>query len=124
AASTDDEAAAAVDAPPLSAAIADEVEDGDRLRAMNRDLYATLRDSRDRGTLEEDLVYRVRWTEAGELVGFEPDSTTAADQVSTTPLPDLLETNPGTADTPQADFRVVFGADGVLEVSPWKGFPR
>ncbi|MDA0673113.1 MAG: hypothetical protein O3C67_05330, partial [Cyanobacteria bacterium] len=124
AASNDDEAAAAVDAPPLSAAIADEVEDGDRLRAMNRDLYATLRDSRDRGTLEEDLVYRVRWTEAGELVGFEPDSNTAADQVGTTPLPDLLETNPGTADTPQADFRVVFGADGVLEVSPWKGFPR
>jgi hypothetical protein len=118
------ETTAAVDSPPLSADITTEVDDRDRLQAMNDDLYGTLRDARDRREFDTDLVYRVRWTETGELVGFEPDSNTAADEISATPLPELLVLNPPDDDAPQADFRVVFGEDGVLEVSPWNGWPR
>jgi hypothetical protein len=118
------ETTAAVDSPPLSADITTEVDDRDRLQAMNDDLYGTLRDARDRREFDTDLVYRVRWTEAGELVGFEPDSNTAADEISATPLPELLVLDPPGDDAPQADFRVVFGEDGVLEVSPWNGWPR
>ena len=114
----------AVESPPLTADIATAVTDRDRLQTMNDDLYATLRDARERREFATDLVYRVRWTEAGGLVGFEPDSNDAADEVSATPLPQLLDTDVPDGDVPQADFRVVFGEDGVLEVSPWNGWPR
>jgi hypothetical protein len=88
---------------------------------MNNALYAILRDSRDRRTFDTDLVYRVRFTESGDVIGYQPNDPEAADQVTATPLPDLVAT--ADADTPQADFRVVFAADGILQVSPWRGWP-
>ena len=38
-----------------------------------------------------------------------------------TPLPALVA--PGGAADLQTDYRVVFTAEGVLEVSPWNGWP-
>ncbi|WP_008309453.1 DUF4335 domain-containing protein [Leptolyngbya sp. PCC 6406] len=108
----------------LSATITEQVRTRDRLETMNTRLRRTLRDAQERRTFDTNLVYRVRFAETGVVVGYEPDDSAAAAQISTTPLPSLVTSDAVSDQTPQADFRVVFTTNGVLEVSPWDGWPR
>lgn len=97
------------------------ITDGETIKALNRTLYDSILSNLDPLSANEALEYQVRVTESGDIVGYEPLNTSALLLADETPLPDLL--SPGTRTDAQADYRVVFTAGGVLEVSPWDGWP-
>ncbi|MEM8542848.1 MAG: DUF4335 domain-containing protein, partial [Cyanobacteria bacterium P01_H01_bin.119] len=106
----------------LEATIADELTDGDRIRALNDQLYNIVRAEFERVTYPEDISYQVRLTDQGNIIGYEPTNATASAQAAQTPLPTLVEPE-ADRDRPQVDFNVTFTEDGVVQVSPWKGWP-
>ena len=103
--------------PPLAA----KVTDGDRIRALNSTLYDDILAHREPLSASEALRFRVRLTESGEIVGYEPINAAAGLLAAETPLPSLVTAPDSTLD--QADFLVVFTEGGVLEVNPWDGWP-
>lgn len=107
-------------ASDLDTPIATPITNGDTIRTLNRDLRATL--AADLGSLapDTDLAYRVRLTRDGSVLGVDPLDDAARQTQADTPLPALVTT---TAEDAAADFKVVFTAAGVLEVSPWDGWP-
>ncbi|ASC71181.1 uncharacterized protein XM38_021330 [Halomicronema hongdechloris C2206] len=108
----------------LSDTITTPITTGPDIRRLNRDLYDQMQASWDSGDLDQDLAYRVRLSEDGTLVGYEAVDQAAAAALVQTPLPELKDAaDPVTSSTPQADFRVVFTANGELQVSPWDGWP-
>jgi hypothetical protein len=104
--------------PPLS----NRVTDGDRIRDLNSTLYDSILADLEPLSANEALRFRVRLTETGEVVGYEPVSAAAGLLAAETPLPGLVAAANSTAD--QADFQVVFTERGVLEVNPWDGWPQ
>ncbi|MBD1917782.1 MULTISPECIES: DUF4335 domain-containing protein [Cyanophyceae] len=100
----------------------DKVTDGDRIRELNSDLYDSILAELEPLSANEDLRFRVRLTEAGEVVGYEPVNAAAGLLANETPLPNLVTAADSTAN--QADFQVVFTERGVLEVNPWDGWPQ
>ena len=75
-------------------------------------------------TFNEELIYRVGVSSTGEVLGFKFANDPALNYVKETPLLDLRYTPSETnSQEPIAQFRVVFGPDGTLEVSPWYGAP-
>ncbi|MBE9100333.1 DUF4335 domain-containing protein [Vacuolonema iberomarrocanum] len=75
-------------------------------------------------TFTEDLEYRVRVTEDGEILGFRFANDAAVDNVDEVPLSDLSYTETeDSVQEPTAEYRVVFTPAGVIEVSPWFGRP-
>ncbi|MGG6238672.1 DUF4335 domain-containing protein [Nodosilinea sp. AN01ver1] len=119
-------AAAAAELPTLE----NKITDGDRIRALNSTLYDDILAELEPLSASEDLRYRVRLTEAGEVVGYEPLNAAAGLLAEETPLASLVaaaDSAPDSApdsDRNQADFQVVFTEGGVLEVSPWDGWPQ
>jgi hypothetical protein len=97
------------------------VTDGETIRTLNSTLYDSILTELEPLSASEPLEYRVRITEGGDIVGYEPLNATALLLVQETPLPGLVA--PGAPREPQADYRVVFTETGVLEVSPWDGWP-
>lgn len=105
-------------APPIT--------DGEEIRQLNRQLRDRINEAWDATpTFDEDLVYRVGVAADGEIVGYKYDNDAALEYVQETPLPDLRylpnEQIPNTE--PIGQFRVVFTPGGVVEVSPWDGYP-
>jgi hypothetical protein len=98
------------------------VTNGDRIRALNSTLYDSILAELEPLSANEALRYRVRMTEAGEVVGYEPLNAAAGLLAAETPLPELVSVPDSPRD--QVDFQVVFTERGVLEVSPWDGWPR
>ncbi|NET39146.1 MAG: DUF4335 domain-containing protein [Cyanothece sp. SIO1E1] len=97
----------------------------DQLRSLNRKLQGLVQQTWRPRFLPSTLTYRVTFTESGSVVDYEPVDDSAAEYVSKTPLPILLEM--GESDASQGEdegeeFRVVFTAEGALEVSPWRGY--
>lgn len=75
-------------------------------------------------TFSEDLEYRVRVAEDGEILGFRFVNDAAVENVDQVPLADLSYTETEDAlQEPGAEYRVVFTPGGVIEVSPWYGRP-
>ncbi|MBD1875984.1 DUF4335 domain-containing protein [Nodosilinea sp. FACHB-131] len=103
-------------------ALEDKVTDGDRIRELNSDLYDSILAELEPLSANEDLRFRVRLTETGEVVGYEPVNAAAGLLANETPLPNLVTAADSTAN--QADFQVVFTESGVLEVNPWDGWPQ
>ncbi|MFP5270297.1 DUF4335 domain-containing protein [Coleofasciculus sp.] len=102
------------------------------LRQLNNQLYSTL-DERWEGTplSRRPLNYRVAVTEDGTIADYEPTNQPAWDYVAETPLADLADPEAAgigseetgfVPDQPLAQFQVVFKPNGVLEVSPLRGF--
>ena len=114
--------AASVTAPASLPPLGDRVTDGDRIRDLNSTLYDSILADLEPLSANETLRFRVRLTEAGEVVGYEPVNTAAGLLAAETPLPGLVTAANSTAD--QADFQVVFTERGVLEVNPWDGWPQ
>ena len=102
--------------------LTNKVTDGDRIRTLNSALYDNILADLDPLSASEDLRFRVRLTESGQVVGYEPINAAAGLLAAETPLPDLVTAANSTTD--QVDFQVVFTERGVLEVSPWDGWPR
>ncbi|AFZ00681.1 DUF4335 domain-containing protein [Calothrix sp. PCC 6303] len=105
-----------------------EITDASQLRSLNRQVYNSINPAwTNRGSLPEDVVYRVGVAADGAIVGYKAVNKGANDVVDQTPLPGLLY-NPATratvANEPIAQYRVVFRKQGVLEVSPWNGYSQ
>ncbi|MEA5451419.1 DUF4335 domain-containing protein [Leptolyngbya sp. CCNP1308] len=98
------------------------VTDGDRIRELNSNLYDSILAELEPLSASEALRFRVRLTEAGEVVGYEPVNAAAGLLATETPLPSLVTAADST--DAQADFQVVFTESGVLEVNPWDGWPQ
>ncbi len=103
-----------------------EITDASQLRALNRQVYNQINpDWATRSGLKEDLVYRLGVAADGAIVGYKATNKEANQAIEKTPLPKLLY-NPakrgGINNEPIAQFRVVFTQQGVLQVSPWRGY--
>lgn len=103
-----------------------EITDPSQLRALNRQVYNQIHPAwTNRSGLNEELIYRLGVAADGAIVGYKAVNKEANLRVGQTPLPNLLY-NPANrapiSNEPIAQFRVVFNTQGVLEVSPWRGY--
>jgi cytoskeletal protein RodZ len=106
-----------------------EITDSDKLITLNQQLYGLildkLTDNPDfSADWNDDLEYRVNFTESGQVISVEPLNQESVDYVDDTYLPEL-QAGAGDADysdEPQGQFLVVITKDGILQVSPWRGF--
>ncbi|MBE9050945.1 DUF4335 domain-containing protein [Nostocales cyanobacterium LEGE 11386] len=105
-----------------------EITDPSQLRALNRQVYNQINPTwASRSTLKQDLVYRVGVAADGAIVGYKAVNKGANEGIELTPLPKLLynpANRPPISNEPIAQFKVVFTTQGVLEVSPWRGYAR
>jgi hypothetical protein len=105
-----------------------EITDASQLRALNRQVYNRINPAwTNRAGLKEDLVYRVGVALDGSIVGYKAVNQTANEEVGKTPLPNLLYSPANRSSVPNepiAQFKVVLTSNGVLEVSPWRGYTR
>lgn len=101
--------------------LTNKITDGDRIRTLNQALRVQLSEA-DLPSTRADLIYQVRLDSRGNVVGYEAVNTDAILLAEDTPLPDLVTARSASDD--QADFRVVFTSQGVIEVSPWDGWPQ
>ncbi len=109
-------------------AAAPEITDASQLHALNRKLYNQLNQAwKTRSQLPQDLVYRVGVDANGALMGYKGVNSEASNQIEQTPLHNLLH-NPDAGRTATqerlAQFKVVFTKNGVLQVSPWRGYRK
>ena len=75
--------------------------------------------------LSRDLEYRVSVARDGTILDYEPINGTSSGSNSLTPLPDLSYRSTdgnGVRQEEIAKLRVVFTENGVVEISPWRGF--
>ncbi|MEC4983759.1 MAG: DUF4335 domain-containing protein [Oscillatoria sp. PMC 1068.18] len=108
-----------------------EISDAAQVKELNQQLRDKLRESWDaKPIFPRALVYRVAVTAEGAIADYEFENTPAADYVTQTPLPELIEPEAAgigagqglVPQTPLAQYRVVFKPNGVVEVSPLRGF--
>ncbi|MFB2770547.1 DUF4335 domain-containing protein [Pelatocladus sp. BLCC-F211] len=103
-----------------------EITDASQLRALNRQVYNQIHPNwKNRQGLKEDLVFRVGVAADGAIVGYKAVNPEANQAVNQTPLPNLIynpAVRPPITNEPIAQYRVVFTRDGVLQVSPWRGY--
>ncbi|MEH2081137.1 MAG: DUF4335 domain-containing protein [Nostoc sp.] len=105
-----------------------EITDPSQLRALNRQVYNQIHPAwTKRSGLQQDLVYRLGVAADGAIVGYKAVNKEANQGVGQTPLPNLLY-NPANrariSNEPIAQFRIVFTTNGVLQVSPWRGYAK
>ncbi|QHG19187.1 DUF4335 domain-containing protein [Nostoc sp. ATCC 53789] len=105
-----------------------EITDPSQLRALNRQVYNQVHPAwANRSGLQQDLIYRLGVAADGAIVGYKAVNKEANLEVGKTPLPNVLynpATRPTISNEPIAQFRVVFTTQGVLQVSPWRGYAR
>ncbi|MBN3891995.1 MAG: DUF4335 domain-containing protein [Nostoc sp. JL31] len=105
-----------------------EITDPSQLRALNRQVYNQVHPAwTKRSGLQQDLIYRLGVAADGAIVGYKAVNKEANQGVGQTPLPNLLY-NPANrapiSNEPIAQFRIVFTTNGVLQVSPWRGYAK
>ncbi|BAY70193.1 DUF4335 domain-containing protein [Anabaena sp. FACHB-709] len=105
-----------------------EITDPSQLRALNRQVWNQIEPAwNSRSAVKENLIYRVGVAADGAIVGYKAVNQGANAGIELTPLPNLLynpANRPPIANEPIAQFKVVFTNNGVLEVSPWRGYVR
>lgn len=69
---------------------------------------------------DKNLNYRVGVTKTGEIADYEPTDRVASEAETKTPLPKLVKFNPQAAisQEPLAQYKVVFGSNGEILVTP------
>ncbi|MBH8552146.1 DUF4335 domain-containing protein [Nostocaceae cyanobacterium CENA357] len=105
-----------------------EITDPSQLRVLNRQVYNQLNPAwNNRSALKQDLMYRVGVAADGAIVGYKALNKDANQGIELTPLPNLIYNpakRPTISNEPIAQFKIVFTNQGVLEVSPWRGYAR
>ncbi|MBD2098646.1 DUF4335 domain-containing protein [Trichocoleus sp. FACHB-591] len=121
-----------------------EITDSSAIEDLTGKLYDQIdRNWKEKPTFERELVYRVNVAPDGSIANYEPVNQPGSDYVEDTPLPTLLKSDaaPAQNDSAQnnsaqnnsaqnnaanqaslAPFKVVFKPNGVLQVSPWRGY--
>jgi hypothetical protein len=102
--------------------IATKITDRDRIRQLNDRLYDRILANLEPLSANEALSYRVRLNREGAIVAYAPVNAAAGLLAQETPLPQLVDNSASPGDD-QLDFMVVFTAAGILQVSPWDGWP-
>jgi len=103
----------------------EEITDPETVDRLQDQLRSSLDENWTQGSdFPEELVYRVRVAENGDILGFRYMNQAAVDYANKTPLLDVQYNSTGN-DSPEAsaEFRVVFTPDGAIQVSPWHGRP-
>ncbi|MFQ4146527.1 DUF4335 domain-containing protein [Chlorogloeopsis sp. ULAP02] len=105
-----------------------EITDASQLRALNRQIYNQINPTwKNRKALQQNAVFRVGVAADGAIVGYKAVDSESNQVVNQTPLPDLLS-NPAnrTSLTKEAiaQFKVVFTNEGILQISPWRGYTK
>ena len=105
-----------------------EITDPSQLRALNRQVWNQIDPAwNNRSAIKENLVYRLGVAADGSIVGYKAVNQGANAGIELTPLPNLLYNIAGrrpNGNEPIAQFKVVFTSNGVLEVSPWRGYAK
>lgn len=99
------------------------ITDTEQVTAIQQKLYDRINRVWTTRTINHDLIYRVSTTANGAIVGYRSTNAIANNAIAQTPLPNLLVYPVATSETAQealAQFRVVFGRNGVLQVAPWQ----
>ncbi len=111
-----------------------EITDKDTLRDLVPEVKEKIIDawSEEETSFSRDLVYRVGVTEDGIIAHYEAENQSAWDFADETPLPKLTKpkaagigTRRGESLVPKKElgqFKVVFTTNGVVQVSPWRGY--
>lgn len=100
-----------------------EITNAVQLEELSTTLYKEINTAwRARPTFDLDLVYQVKTTKDGAIASYEPINSAAVNYTQEVPLPGLAKGEPANSE-PLARFRVVFKPSGVLQVSPWQGYP-
>ena len=108
---------------------APEITDSSQLHTLTRKLRDQIDQNwKTRSKVNQDLVYRVSVASDGAVIGYKPVNQAAGNLVDRTPLPGLVYTpaakNSAPTHDPIAQFKVVFTAKGVPQVSPWQGYKQ
>ena len=120
-----------VQTPLITGATVDknnEIIDTPSLRILNRNLRNQIQQRITEVTkYPEELVYQVAIRPDGTVVKYEPRNQPAQEYLNQTPIPNLGAANvpndsTGVNQQPVAYFKVVFTPQGVLQVSPWRGY--
>ncbi|HEY9750139.1 MAG TPA: TonB C-terminal domain-containing protein, partial [Allocoleopsis sp.] len=103
-----------------------EITDSAAIEELTGKLYDQIdKNWKEEPEFENELVYRVNLAPDGSIANYEPVNQPGSDYVQDTPLPALTKSNtassPGNP-TSLAPFKVVFKPNGVLQVSPWRGY--
>ena len=106
-----------------------EITDSSQLYTLTRKLRDQIDQNwKTRSKVNQDLVYRVSVASDGSVIGYKPVNEAAGNLVDRTPLPGLVYTpaakNSAPTHDPIAQFKVVFTAKGVPQVSPWQGYKQ
>ncbi len=99
---------------------APEITKSSQLRGLNRQLYNQLNQAWTTRKIDQNLAYRVGVTAKGAIVCYQFVNQAARTHINQTPLLDV--TNRITTPESIAQFRVVFTKNGILQVSPWRGY--
>jgi hypothetical protein len=103
------------------------ITDVEQIDALTGDVRRAISDAWEREhTFGEDAMFRVGVAENGDILGFRPANQVAIEGVDETPMLELLYLPVGEElrqDEPMVEMKVVFTPDGVVEVSPWHGWP-
>ncbi len=103
------------------------VTDAEELQSLTRQLQSQIFENlQARVAVGEELTYQVQFNQQNQIVDLEAMNQSARDYFNETPLADLQNRSKSASSdpqSPQALFRVVFTETGVLEVSPWHGYP-
>ncbi|MBW4486979.1 MAG: DUF4335 domain-containing protein [Trichocoleus desertorum ATA4-8-CV12] len=106
-----------------------EITDSSAIEDLTGRLYDQIdRNWKEKPDFERELVYRVNVAPDGSIANYEPMNQPGSDYVEDTPLPTLLKSDAAPAQNNSANqaslapFRVVFKPNGVLQVSPWRGY--
>lgn len=111
---------------PLASALM--ITDRQQLAQLNQQLHTQIAQAwKTKPTFHQDLIYRVGVDQRGQIVGYRPMNQAAIDYRQEVPLLDLLDVPVSVGPTEPklvtqkalAQFRVVFTANGVLQVKPW-----
>ncbi|MCT7951588.1 DUF4335 domain-containing protein [Ancylothrix sp. C2] len=106
---------------PTTSSSGSEITDPAQLESLQQQLYGQIHDNwKTKPSFERELTFKVGISSDGKIVEYEPLNQPASDYVNETPLGNLKQLTPGGSQ--QAHYRVVFTPQGVLQVSPWKGF--
>lgn len=116
--------------PPGSQSLGPEITDPFLLENLNEELYDQIDRARIRqADFPRELNYRVAVKRDGEIADYEALNQAAFDYLDRTPLPSLLQVTENTdsgekegSNEPLAQFKVVFTPQGILQVSPWRGY--
>jgi hypothetical protein len=104
-----------------------EIDDPNQLEALKWAVYDRVNAAwTSEPTFDRRLVYQVAVGQDGAILGYKPETDAAIEYEQQTPLIDLVYIpTEGNEAEPEAIamFKVVFQPNGVLQVSPWNGYP-